>query len=447
MSATAMTAKEAAALERVFDALTGDDSDERLCTAISESACRDQPRNFLLNAANGAATKLAEQLASPGLVLPWILAAVGAPAAFAGWLVPIRQAGALVPQMAAAAAIRALPRRKVAWSAAGAVQAVALLLMIPALLWLPPVAAGLTVLVLLAAFSVASGVGSVAFQDVMPKTVAKGLRGRLLSIRASVGGALTLFAAAGLTFGLGEGEDAYWYAALLGAAALLWAIGALLFLLIDESPGETEGGRNALDEFRHGMEWARGKPGYRRFLVARGLLSIIELSVPFYALHAHALFGGSLSDLGLFVFAVGLANVFSSPFWGRFADLSSRRVMVLSAALAAAAALAALVWDALALAEFGPWLYMSVFILIGIAQAGVRLGRKTYLADGAPADQRPMLVAFANLVAGLVMLGGGAIGIVGQIFGQAVLIALLFVVVAVAGLAAWRLPEADKMAA
>ena len=34
---------------------------------------------------------LAEQLASPGLVLPWILGAVGAPAALVGLLVPTRR--------------------------------------------------------------------------------------------------------------------------------------------------------------------------------------------------------------------------------------------------------------------------------------------------------------------------------------------------------------------
>ena len=56
-------------------------------------------RSYLLNVANGACTKLAEQLASPGLVLPWLLGAIGAPAGLAGLLMPVKQAGSLAPQL------------------------------------------------------------------------------------------------------------------------------------------------------------------------------------------------------------------------------------------------------------------------------------------------------------------------------------------------------------
>lgn len=45
----------------------------------------DTPRNFLLNAANDAATKLAEQLASPDVVLPTLLSSLGAPIALVGF--------------------------------------------------------------------------------------------------------------------------------------------------------------------------------------------------------------------------------------------------------------------------------------------------------------------------------------------------------------------------
>lgn len=46
----------------------------RACEAIPDEACVEAPRNFLRNAGNGAAPKLAEQLASPGLVLRLLLA-------------------------------------------------------------------------------------------------------------------------------------------------------------------------------------------------------------------------------------------------------------------------------------------------------------------------------------------------------------------------------------
>jgi len=147
-------------LDLAYRILSGDDSDERACRAIPDSACTDLPRNYLLNVANGAATKLAEQLASPGLVLPWLLGAIGAPATLAGLLVPVKQSGSLLPQLAVAARIRAIPHRKWVWAAAGAIQAGLLVLIALAAVGLPALAAGIAIVGLFALFSIASGIGS-----------------------------------------------------------------------------------------------------------------------------------------------------------------------------------------------------------------------------------------------------------------------------------------------
>ncbi|MEQ8968547.1 MAG: MFS transporter [Azospirillaceae bacterium] len=431
--------------DRLYAVLSGDDREDRACDAIPDGACAEVPRNYLLNVANGAATKLAEQLASPGLVLPWLMAGIGAPAGLVGFLAPIKQVGALLPQLAVAARIRVLARRKVAWVGAGVIQAICLALMIPAALALPPLAAGLAILLLLAVFSTASGVGSVAFQDVLGKTVPKGRRGRLLSNRAAIGGALTLAAGLYLRLTLGEETVLAPYLWLLAAAALLWALAALLFARIEELPGATEGGRNALDQAREGVGLVRRIPGYRSYLIARALLVTVEIAMPIYALHAHGLFGGAVASLGVYVVAVGIANIVSSPFWGRFSDLSARRTMALSGVIGAFAGGLAL---ALAVAPEA-WrtaeTYALVFFVLGIAEAGVRLGRKTYLVDAAAKDERPLFVAFANSAVGLVTLAAGAIGFVAQGFNPAVAIAVLAVLALAGAAAALAMPEADAM--
>ena len=56
---------------------------------------------------------------------------------------------------------------------AGATQATLLALIVPAAMLLPAVFAGWMVVALLALFSVASGVGLVAFKDVLAKTIPK----------------------------------------------------------------------------------------------------------------------------------------------------------------------------------------------------------------------------------------------------------------------------------
>jgi len=445
LSPVRLQSMKAESLERAYRVLSGDDSDERACEAIPESACTDVPRNYLLNLLNGACSKLGEQLAGPGLVLAWILGAIGAPAGLVGLLAPVRQAGALLPQLAVAGAIRAVALRKWYWVGAGLVQAVCLLSMAIAVIALPPLAAGVAIVVLLGVFSVASGVGSVAFQDVLGKTVPKGRRGSLLANRAAVGGALTLLAGAilySLTDDSGDIAPVLW---LLILAALLWVGAAAAFAAISERPGATEGGRNMLAEALTGVRLVREEPGFRRFLLARSALVTVEVAAPFYALHASELFGGAGQALGVFVVSVGFAGMLSSPVWGRFADRSSRMVMVAAALVAGAAAVVALAVGATA-ALHTPSAYAVVFILIGVAEAGVRLGRKTYLVDAAPAKERTLYVAFTNTVMGLFALVAGVIGVVAQAFGVEMAIATLGLSAVVAAVLGLATPESDRMA-
>lgn len=431
--------------ERVYDFITEDD-EGRTCEAIPDSACRQAPRNFILNTLNGSATKLAEQLASPGLVLPWLLSTLGSPAALAGLLVPIKEAGSLLPQLAVAGTIRAYSKRKWFWVGAGSTQAVLLALMIPAAIWLPPVLAGWTIVVLLALFSMASGVGSVAFKDVLAKTIPKGKRGRLLAARATLGGLLTLIAGSILRLNLQDSQSLVPYFILIAAAAMLWGIASICFAAITEEKGATEGGRNALAEVSAGLHLIREVPMFRRFIVARVFLLSIELSLPFYAIFARDVVGASIGGLGVFVIANGISNIFSSPVWGRFADRSSRSVMIFSSILAAVTGAVAVMIGHIPDHWQGVFVFAPVFLLIGFSQAGLRLGRKTYLLDGAPDADRPLYVAVSNTLIGVATLLGGVLGLIAYTFGvQSVIVVLIILALVAAGICR-TLPEANEMA-
>jgi MFS family permease len=72
------------------------------------------------------------------------------------------------------------------------------------------------------------------------------------------------------------------------------------------------------------------------------------------------------------------------------------------------------------------YVYGIVFVLLGIAEAGVRLGRKTYLLDYLDEKDRPTYIAFANSSIGVVTLGIGALlGLVIQYFGIQILLYVL----------------------
>ena len=101
-------------LEDLYNRITGDE-DARVCKDIPAAACHDQPRNFFAYLWANLLGKVADEIASAKMVIPWLFGILGVPAAFTGFLVPIREAGVLLPQLAVAAAVRHLPIRKGIW--------------------------------------------------------------------------------------------------------------------------------------------------------------------------------------------------------------------------------------------------------------------------------------------------------------------------------------------
>ncbi len=391
-----------------------DDHLDRICKDIPESSCTAYPVNARLNVLNGAAGKLAEQLCSAKLILPWVMSALGATPALIGLLAPIRQAGALVPQLAISGQLRQFPIRKWFWVASALVQILALGSMIGAVWLLKPEAAVVVILLLSVPYSMSRGVGSISFQDVVGKTLPKGRRGKVLAARGAIGGLLTL--GAGLLIGQLKGNRSDLAAAiiLIGISMALWALAAIAFAAIREQPGATAGGRNPLKETRFGFQLMKSRQWFRRFIVVRGLLLTVEMGLPFYVLYAHQLFGDQSQMLGLLVVVAGLSQTISAPFWGRFADTASDRVMTMGGLMAAGAAAMAI-----AIAHFAPnpYLFGSAILLLGVAESGVLLGRKTYLVDTADPDERPTYVAFSNSLMGLIALCFGVFGWVAAIAG------------------------------
>jgi len=425
--------------------LSSDDDLDRACQSIPAESCKESSRNFILNVCNGAASKLAEQVAGPNLILPWLFQLLGTPVWMFGFLMPIKQSFSLLPQMVVAGRIRQFAKRKWIWVGSAIIQAFCLLLMIPVALWLPPAGAGFSLLGLLIVFSTASGTASVAFQDVLGKTIDKGRRGRLLARRALVGGILTTAAGLLLNRFQTAQQNLTPVLILLLSAAVLWVISAFFFALIREFPGAVQGGRNAASELQAGLQLFRHCSGFRRFLTARSLLLSIELATPFFVLHAGQLLQLKVQSVGSLIVAVGVSQILSSPFWGKMADQTSKKVMALSSLIAFVAALLALLLTFIPVHSIQYTGYLLVFVLIGLAEAGVRLGRKTYLVDAAPPDERATYTAFSNSFVGVVAIVSGATGIIAQWLGASVMISAIAVFMLLGFLACRQMPEADVM--
>ncbi|MBO9431677.1 MFS transporter [Sulfitobacter sp. R18_1] len=417
--------------QRAFETISGADDP---APGLDDKAQRAEARNGLRHIVSLSMTKVADGLIDPKLVLAWLLSALGAPAVFAGALVPIREAGSLLPQIALAGVVQRMARRKWAWVWGSVGQGVAAGLIALAALSLEGATAGYAVCAALALLAVCRAACSVSFKEILGKTVGKTRRGSVTGLAGSVSSVGVVIFAGLLMSGLFQSRGVV--VAAIALAAALWIGAALLFSTIMETPSETEEA-DGVD-----FKLLRGNRDLWLFILVRGLLVSTALAPPYLVVLAGSSEGG---QLGALVLASALASLVSSYVWGRLSDMSSRRVLMLTGIVGALAmALAVGLWF-LGLAQ-AVWAMPAVLFILMIAYHGVRQGRSTYLVDMAPKDQRAAYAAVSNTVIGLLLLLAGVLGGGAALIGaQATLMLFTVMALAAAVFAHW-LPEVEHLA-
>ncbi|WP_373186116.1 MFS transporter [Halopseudomonas sp.] len=412
-------------MDQLYDKLV-EEEDTRVCKDIPDSACSNVPANFFRQVAAIVLTGLGDTLTNPKTTLAWLLGIVGAPAAMVAWLVPIRDSGSMLPQLFIATYIRAQARRKPLWVVGSLVQAIALLAM-GAAAWLTEgLLAGLLILGCLTLFSLARSVCSVAIKDIVGKTIPKTRRGRMHGMATTVSGLLALAFGSYMMLRPPADGDVLFYALLLVGSAMLWVGAAILYHQVEEAPGATEGGGSAIREAISRIGLLRDDAPFRRFVITRALLLCSALSAPYYVVLGQEV-EASLSMLGAFLVANGLANSLSAMFWGRMADLSSRQVLTRAGLLASLLApiVVGLHWWNVLPENLHMWLFPVAFFVLGIAHSGVRVGRKTYVLDMAGGNKRTDYVAVSNSIIGLLLLSAGFLGLLTALIGPGGMLLLL----------------------
>lgn len=418
-----------------------EDEDARVCKEIPAAACHEQPRSFLLQLLALTLTKLGDTLASPRLVLAWMLSALGAPVVFIGFLVPLRESFALLPQLFVAQYLRQRPVRKWFWVGGAIGQAIALLAMLGAVLQLDGARLGVAVIAALAFFSLARGVCSVTAKDVLGKTVSRTRRGRLSGRAASFAGAITLAVAVAVIFVPGLDGSRALFALLIGGAALLWVLAGIAYAGIPEQPGATAGGGNAAMTAWRSLGLLRD-PAFAAFVRARALLLASAFAIPYIVVLVQRAGGESTTTLGALLLASGLAGLVAGTAWGRYADRSANGAMALAAWLSVIVMIATLLLHLLRPAWLAAEPVAAILLFAAaIAHHGARIGRQTYLVDMAGPEHRAEYVAVSNTVMGVMLLSGILLGWLDHVFGADAVLGLLAVVGVFAARQCARLPS------
>ena len=410
---------------------------------ISPSAHQQQDVSAGAHVVALSLTKTGDALADVKLMLPWLLNTLGAPVWFIGWLVPIREALALLPQLAFAHWIEGFSKRKGLWSLGSVIQGIAVFLMgcVP-LTGVSGALAGWLILGLLSLFSLARCLCSIVIKDVQGKTIDKQRRGSVSGLATSIAGIGGMAFAAALMLGWLSESNQSAVSIVMMIAGTMWLIAAIHYFAVPEEADHDAANSapnkgllrpiSALLKDRHLMQ----------FLITRSLFISTALVAPFYVILANQTSAGSVTALGGLILLSGLANLLSGRFWGLLSDISSRKVLIITGILCGTLALAVnagLHWQLPY--SSSSWWYGAVIFILYIGHAGVRLGRTTYLMDMANAGNRAKMVALSNTIIGIVLLGAGsAFAILGN---QSVELAILVLGITslLAALMAWRLPE------
>ena len=413
----------------------------RLTDSDPRDLDRHEAGNGLIHMAALSLTKAGDSLIDPKLVLSWLLTVLGAPGMVIGALVPVREAGALLPQLALARLVERTAQRKRIWAAGAVVQGLAALGIAAAVLMLEGAAAGWSVLALVAVLAVARSAASVSYKDVLARTIAKGRRGAVTGFAAAVASVAAF--GFGLSMALGLFDVAV--PVLAGAVALAgvaFLLAGGLFLRLRE-PAHGDHSPQA-DGIAALIRPLREDRQLQVFVAARAALTVTALAPPFIVMLSSAGGEGALDQLGPMVMASTAAAVLSSYVWGRFSGQSSRQTLVIAGGIAALVLLLTGLAGLLLGGLGGAWGAGLAIFAAQIAYEGVRQGRKLHLTDMAEDDFRARYTALSNTLIGAALMAGGLFGLAADYVGPAILLVVFAVISAIGAAIAARLDEVQQ---
>lgn len=419
---------------------------------ITTTAQRHLRRNFSLGLLNGAFFNLFTALLDPSLVLSWFVSQLTTSNFLIGLIVPIQHGGWFLPQLVVSSYLQRRQRKLPFYTYIAGVRVTIWGLMTLAVFLIEDAAVLLVVFfILLAAYSLGSGLGGICFVDIVAKAIPPTRRGAFFGWRRFLGGLLALGGSLLVKYILDERRglafpDNYAVLFLLSFFTLCVAVGC--FILVVEPLEPVNKAKITLGkQFRRALDLPRRDKNYRRFLTMRLLLMAAEIATPFYIIYAKRALSVSVSMVGVYLTGATMAGFASTLLWGRISDRRGNKLLIiLSSSLGLFIPLIAMSIVPLAdllpgLREFTSGLFALVFIVSGGSKAGAMMGNMNFLLEIAPADDRPIYIGLTNTILGIALLASSVGGLIVDLVGFTVLFSLALAFYALALFLTLKLQE------
>jgi len=396
---------------------------------------QNQPRNRLIHTVSLTFNRLGDGLVDPKLVLAWLVTSLGASAVWVGLLVPLREAGALLPQLFTASRLRFVSVRKWWWVFGAALQALSVAGMVLTALTLSGTAAGFSIAILVAIFAIARSISSVSYKDVLGKTVEKSHRGAVSGLAASIAASGILLFGIVLMFGIADRSVIVIGALII--ASISWVLASITFAQLYEEPSVITASKSD-SAFVLYLSYLKNDRELQKFLVVRGLLIATAITPPFLILLAGDTAGSVVTQLGALVVASSAATFVSGYVWGKLSDYSTSVVMNLAGIVTSATLIAALYGIEIDLYQTIWFLPVILFVIMTMYQ-GVRIARNIHIVNIANEDTRAGYTAVSNTIIGVLLLLTGGLGYVANVTSIETVVGILAGMSLLGGLLALRL--------
>ncbi len=263
-------------------------------------------------------------------------------------------------------------------------------------------------------FMSTDAVVALAYLDILGKSLAPTLRGRLLGVGQLITGVASIGAGALIRYLLGPQGPGFPmnYAIVFGLASLSFGVSTAACALIVEAPEAVAAERPALRDYwpQLGRLW-RDDHLFRRVTLVRLLSGLGALATTFYVVYATDRLHLPAASIGLFAGAATVGAAGAGLVLGLVADRrgTQRVVQLVAWAQFLVPVLALLVHAGI----FGPAVgvvYPLLYVLLGAYEGSTMLGFFNFILEIAPPGQRPTYMGLTNTVSGVLillpMLGG-----------------------------------------
>lgn len=246
------------------------------------------------------------------------------------------------------------------------------------------------------------GASSVAYMDIISKTIEPQRRARFFSLGNFIGGFFAIFIGFLVRYILSDASGLVFpnnYALLFGGVAFMAVISLVIFLKIREPIRPVQTTRKTLwQHLKQGPRFLRTDRNYQWFIVYRIFVNVGRMCMPFYVPYALLRFDVPDETVGLFLAVSAVSGMLSNVLWGYTSErYGVRWILICTALLSCTAPLVAVSVHYLPPIWQLPC-YFLTFVLGGASMSGMMVGFMTYMINIAPPLNRLTYIGFMNTI-------------------------------------------------